>query len=310
MSFNEALKKDFLNEETRCEFFVSGKRKRIWKCELDLIEELIRVCDKYGLKYYASNGTLLGAVRHSGFVPWDDDVDIMMPRNDYDRLLKLAGEEFKDPYFLQYAGNDKQYFRDYARLRNKNTTAKTKRGWNKKSCHGIFIDIFPIDGESRNAIYRKWQKIRVRYYCALANTYVYYDEFSDSFIRKLLYSLANSFVKRRSFDKLLEKIDNIRKKVPFDKADNVYIICHGGKLINFPKEYLEGNCIREFEYIHISIPSGYDKLLSLHYGDYMELPPLEVRGEHHNIFFDPDHSYKKYEDSLPLEIAKKQFNDY
>lgn len=301
---------DFLEEEVRCDFTVSQKRKKIWKIEIELILELQRVCEKYNLKYYASNGTLLGAVRHEGFVPWDDDVDVMMPRADFDKLKKIAGKEFKDPFFYQTADNDKEYFRNYARLRNINTTAKTERGFYKDSCHGIFIDIFPIDGSYDNKFLSKCQTFLIKWYSALANTYMYHDEFGNSFLRKIMYKCADNYCRKRSFSHLVNYIEGIRSKVSFDKAENVYILCHGGKRIEFPKSYLDGQCKKNFEYISIDVPKEYDELLKLHYGEYMELPPIDERGEHHTIFFDPDHSYKYYEGKLSLEDARKLFNSY
>ena len=304
------METSFLDDEVRCEFRVSKKRKQIWEIELSLIKELQRVCEKYQLRYYASNGTLLGAIRHNGFVPWDDDVDLMMPRPDYEKLLSIADKEFQSPFFFQTAHNDQEYFRNYGRLRNKETTALTSRGWEKKSCHGIFIDIFPIDGSYNNSLCVKWQSFLIKGYCALANTYVYYDEFKPSFIRKLLYWSATRYCHKHSFQHLLQRIENLRSRVSFETAKNVYVICHGGSTIYFPKSYLGNGITKDFEYLKLNIPKEYDKLLTLHYGNYMELPPMEKRGVHHSIFFDPEHSYREYQGRLRLEDAKKQFNDY
>lgn len=304
------MQKEFIEEEIRSEFKVSSKRKRIWQCELSLVKELQRVCQKYGLRYYASNGTLLGVIRHQGFIPWDDDVDIMMPRPDYEKLLSVADKEFQSPYFLQTAFNEKDYFRYFARLRNTETTAMTMRGWDKQTCHGIFIDIFPIDGSPDNAIVAKWQAVRIKWYCALANTYMYYGEFKPSIMRKIMMCAARIYCKRHGWNHLVRHIETLRMKVPFENAENVFVFCHGGKWIPFPKSYLDNPCVKDFEYIQIAVPKEYDKLLTLHYGDYMKLPPVNERGEHHTIFFDPDRSYKEYAGKLSLEDARKLFNNY
>lgn len=304
------MKEDFLKEEVRCDFSVSSKRKRIWQVEIDLIEQLDSICKKYHLRYFASNGTLLGVIRHQGFVPWDDDVDIVMPRPDYEKLLEVAEKELSHPYFLQHAKNDTEYYRNYSRLRNRNTTAKTKRGWDKNSCHGIFIDIFPLDGCYGNKLLEKWQMLRVKLYGAMANTFVYYDEFSNTWFRKVLYFMAKLYCRNGSLNSLVDKIEKIRCKIPYEAADDVYMICHGGKTVRFPKNYFAESIQMDFEYIKLPVPKEYDEMLKLHYGDYKKLPPVEKRGEHHSIFFDPDKSYTEYRGTLSLEEAEPMFNNY
>lgn len=99
---------DFLKEEIRDDYLVSSEMKTLWLFELDVLNEFIRVCDKYNLTYWADGGTLLGAVRHQGFVPWDDDIDILMPRKDYEQFLKVASTEFEYPYFVTSPQNSYQ----------------------------------------------------------------------------------------------------------------------------------------------------------------------------------------------------------
>ena len=99
----------FYQEEERCGYVVSAHMKKVWAVELDLLYQLQQVCEKYGIQYYASGGTILGAERHKGFIPWDDDIDIMMLRDQYD-LLCTHADEFEDPYFFQICETDKGYF--------------------------------------------------------------------------------------------------------------------------------------------------------------------------------------------------------
>jgi len=113
----------------------------------DLLSEFIRVCDKYNIRWYADGGTILGAVRHKGMIPWDDDIDVMMIRSEYERFLKEAKDEFKHPYFLQTEQTDKGSIRGHAQLRNSLTTGilKSEQYLNCPFNQGLFIDIFPID---------------------------------------------------------------------------------------------------------------------------------------------------------------------
>ena len=100
----------FYKEEERCGYVVSAHMKKVWAVELDLLYQLQQVCEKYGIKYYGSAGTILGAERHKGMIPWDDDIDIMMMRDQYDLLCSHA-DEFEEPYFLQTFDTDEGYFR-------------------------------------------------------------------------------------------------------------------------------------------------------------------------------------------------------
>ena len=141
------IPKEFLDEEERCGFHITKKQKEVWAVELDLLVELDRVCKKYNLKYCATGGTLLGAIRHKGFIPWDDDIDVMMLRDDYEKLCNIAPQEFKDPYFFQTEYSDPGSLRRHAQFRNSNTTGilSTEFPLRKPINQGIFLDIFPQD---------------------------------------------------------------------------------------------------------------------------------------------------------------------
>lgn len=147
----------FLDEEERCGYLVSKKMKEVWAVELDLFAEFDRVCRKYDIQYFASSGTMLGAVRHHGFIPWDDDMDVMMMRDQYEKLCKIAEKEFSYPYFFQTEYTDPGSLRGHAQLRNSMTTGglveeiKNKVPINQ----GIFFDIFPLDAIPDDELERK-----------------------------------------------------------------------------------------------------------------------------------------------------------
>ena len=149
VDLNIELPKGFLEEEVRCGYTVTRKMKEVWAVELDLLKEFKRVCNKYDLKYCADGGTLLGAIRHQGFIPWDDDLDIAMLRKDFEKLNEVAPAEFKKPYFWQTEETDKGSARGHAQLRNSDTTGIIKNEYehqrNNNFNQGIFIDIFPFD---------------------------------------------------------------------------------------------------------------------------------------------------------------------
>ena len=156
------LPEGFLDEEERCGYLVSSKMKKLWAVELDLLAELDRVCKKHNLQYFADSGTLLGAVRHKGFIPWDDDIDVVMLREDYDYLIQKCAGEFKHPYFLQSAYTDDGYLRTHAQLRNSMTTMMLPNEAMKvKFNQGVFLDVFPLDylPENERDIKRKVKKM-------------------------------------------------------------------------------------------------------------------------------------------------------
>lgn len=305
------MQKDFLSPEIRCEFPVSEKRKKIWKVQIELIEELDRVCKKYHLRYFASNGTLLGIIRHKGFIPWDDDVDIVMPRPDYQKLLEVAGKEFKKPFFLHAKADESGYYRNYTRLRNNSTTAIPLKDWKYQKNNGIFIDIFPMDGCPENKLLRKWRFLVITAYSAMANTYTYYPDFeTHKFMRKMLYFFSRAYCKIHGYSGLIQKMEKQRSKTAYDNSREIYVITHGRKCMVFPRAYFEKAEWMDFEYIKLPAPSAYDKILKKHYGNYQELPPVDQRGQHHSIFFDPDKPYTKYIGVMSKEELRKHLNNY
>lgn len=151
-----------LAEETRCEFVVSKKQKKVWKTQMDMALEVKRICEKYKIKYFIIWGTLLGAVRHKGYIPWDDDFDIAFMRKDYERFCKIARKEITSPLFFQDALSDREFFIGYARIRDSRTTGWILDNSSPRYNNGIFIDLYPLDVIPENAYVRKMQSFMIR----------------------------------------------------------------------------------------------------------------------------------------------------
>ncbi len=281
------IPQDFLNEEVRCDYTVSSQTKEIWAIELDLLHQLDTVCKANNLKYFAGAGTLLGAIRHKGFIPWDDDIDIYMLRDDYDKLLGLANE-FKEPYFLHNAYTDQDYMRTFTRLRNTHTSFviewDVKRGVNKRM--GIFIDIFPLDGICDNKKKDRIQKTICRCYRVLFDTPMIYDPKwgIKAKIHETVKRMASHAFRKhrlgffRKYETQLKKhsVEGIKmwgnRTIDFDCPRSRRPIEDWMDIIETP-----------FEFTSIPIPRNYDAILRQQYGDYMVFPKDKNSGKLHQV---------------------------
>lgn len=302
--------------EVRCGFSVSEKRKKIWKVELDLLNRLQQICEKYGLRYYASNGTLLGAVRHQGFVPWDDDLDVMMPRADYERLVEIARQELEEPYVMHVSDSEGIYFRNYARIRNRNTTALCRPDFGRDTCQGIFIDIFPMD--CRPEAWLKWAVQRVFIYGLhrMLTLYVYGDMPANAskgkarikrVLRKALVFFWNG---PEGYGKLGRLHEEWRKKYNGEPGADYYVVTHNKNIYEYRREWFSGYEDCRFEGGKVRVPKGFDDILKKLYGDYMKFPSADEIGVHHHIFFDPDRPYSEYAGRITREEAAREENNY
>lgn len=302
--------------DIRCGFSVSEKRKKIWKTELELLNQLQQICEKHGLQYYASNGTLLGAVRHKGFIPWDDDLDVMMPRQDYEKLIEIALWELKEPYVMHIPDHKGIYYRNYARIRNKNTTALCRPDFGRNTCQGIFIDIFPMDCRPKS--WFKWAVQRSCIYVlhTILTLYVYGDapvavSSIKVKIKKLLRKVISLYLdKQGRYEDFVQLYDKWRKRYNRAGEADYYVITHNKNVYEYKKEWFFKCEYYNFEDIKVRIPNGFDKILKKLYGDYMSFPPVEEIGVHHHIFFDPDKPYTEYVGRITLEEAVCNENNY
>ena len=292
----------YYREEVRWGYTIPTKMKKVWAVMLDLFAEFDRVCKKHQISYLASGGTMLGAVRHKGFIPWDDDMDLMMRREDYDKLCKIAPSEFRHPYFFQTYETDRGYTRAYAKLRNSNTTAiqENRRDMGYTFNQGIFLDIFPLDNISPNKVSAYFQSIKCNYYLQQAlfsisarNGYRMKHQGKLYHLDAILYRFLG---KSSMFDGdiNMEKLITNCKKYQHKKTP------YSSKLAFQPKnrqqivlnEDISNPILLDFEFLKIPVPQNYEIILRRRYGDYMK--PLQTGGYHGTTFFDVDKSYKEY----------------
>lgn len=292
------IKEDFLREEVRNEFLVTTDRKKIWTVLLDLMLTFDDVCKKHNLTYFLEAGSLLGAIRHKGFIPWDDDVDVLMPRKDYQKFLELSNE-FVAPYFLQTPYTDKGYFYSFPKIRNSNTTALNQMFCYQNFNHGMWLSIFPIDNWDVNGGEERYAKIK-----ELNMDNSTYMRISNPNLSEKDQQRVKNYCGRDPFDTIKE-LDRIAQecngyKTEFVTVGSTAVISYSRKL--WYAEDFSSAIEWDFEDFKFPVPVGYDRFLKVMYGDYMKLPPVEDRGLHHSgTIFNADIPYKEF-----LETYKKE----
>ena len=290
------LDDNYINEEFICDCLITQERKKVWAVELDLLTEFFRVCKENDIKACAFAGTLLGAVRHKGFIPWDDDADVCMTRDNYEKLLRIGKEKFRHPYFLQTAQNDSEFWTCCARLRNSETTGIISWNYSSNYNNGIFIDVFAVDGVPGNELLACIQKKQLRILRKILKVYKSpLDAEKRSALSKALIRLARkTFFRIADYDKLDDLYHRISSFYN-GKTEIVDLISVGGKYSCYERDLLE-TVEMPFESIVIPIPQNSDRVLQMIYGNYMDFPPMEERGQDHKdkIIFDADIPYKTY----------------
>lgn len=293
----------FLEEEVRCDYTVTKDIKEVWAIEIDLLMQLDEVCKKHNLKYYITDGTMLGTVRHKGFIPWDDDIDVTMFRDDYEKLLKVAETEFKYPYFLQTEYSDPGCLRGHAQLRNSATTGilKTEEGKFKFN-QGLFLDVFVMDNviddkklyEQQKKDAEKYRKRAVKY--ARWSTRYYKQNTWQSKVKGILYPVVNTFLRKtkleeknfRKFEEVCKRYNNMETKYVTTLEFSFDIERWGKRL----KSYFDKVEYMPFEFIKLPISVDYDEMLRNDYGDYMVFK--KGASAHGDMIIDTDRSYTEY----------------
>lgn len=266
--------------------------KEIQNVDLEMAEYFVNFCDKNGLLCYLCGGGCIGAVRHEGFIPWDDDLDFFMPRDDYEELKR----EWKDTekYALVYPTKDYNDHNMFITLRDKTTTMIKPYQADLDMVHGVSIDIFPLDGCPKG-IKRKLQIIWGLIYQLFCSQVVPENHGKlVSFVGKTVLHLVSSPERRYAIWKYAEK-----RMSRYSIKDSEYIteICAGpGYMKNrYPRNIFEKAVYKKFEDTKMPIPIGYDEYLKMVFGDYRKLPPKEKRIPAHDaVKIDLNVPYTEY----------------
>lgn len=265
--------------------------EKIWQVEREILDVIHRVCLEHNLRYSLAYGTLIGAVRHGGFIPWDDDIDIVMPREDYEKLVSIWNEAAPAGYIMQNVQNSPDYTNNFAKIRKDHTTFLQDEAEREKKYHkGVFVDIFPGDRVASGIISNKLQYVACAVNLLYSRGYTSGSSGVVGAVERILLGLpkgvwpalrnaAERFICRWNGREDLMwffsgTISDAKKHYAANLFENMGTITFCGK-----------------EYACVADPDGF---LRADYGDYMQLPPEEERTwKHHPIIIDLEHNYEE-----------------
>ena len=261
--------------------------------QLELLRYFISVCEKLELRWFCVCGTALGAVKYGGYIPWDDDIDVALPREDYDVFQKNASAMLPEHIFLQNYQTDPAFPHEFSKLRNSNTTQIEVGVQNLRMNHGIYIDVFPLDGHPNSKA--------GKFAFELQNKVLTWKQFcfvKDNPRRKI--RIRNAVLRlmgyHRKTDRIMQQKEKLYKKFPLEES--VYWCNYGNwqKQLEYAHHTQYGNGTKAtFEGIPVIVPENYDAYLTQKYGDWRSDPPKEAQKTHHRIaVYDAERSYLDY----------------
>jgi len=270
------------------------KINELKKNELKILDEIDRICKKHNIKYYLAYGSAIGAIRHKGFIPWDDDIDIHMLSSDLIKFKEVCQKELSNKFYYQDKLTDKYYYNHWSKVGLENTTWMPKQ--RIVDCkYGVCIDIFPVfplkDTNKDKKRMEKYTKILLitsaKYYVLNTKKEIYSK--MKKLIHKSIPNWLNNYLYKLAFNKLNKDSDNFDKVVICDISNdrNVY----------FNKSVIIGDKTLKFEKRDLPVVNDIDTYLKTLYGDYMTPPPEDARYGHdkgNDIIYDFKNSYRKY----------------
>lgn len=277
------------------------------KKEFELLELFVDICDRLDLRYYLICGSALGAVKYKGFIPWDDDVDVGLFREDYETFLEKAPEFLPEHVFLQNYRTDPAFPAIFSKLRDSETTYIERSSSKLPINHGIYIDVFPLDGYPEDRSEQNRLERRKQIYRRLLST-AYLPNRKWKWLFIFPFRLLGVHKRSASLARRYEAMISAYKTEGSEIIAN-----HGnwqGKLEYAPESQYGSGVIGEFEGLNVRLPENYDAYLRQKYGDYtLDPPPEEQVGHHYNVACDCDKPYTEYTDlgaKSPNDTIKSQ----
>ncbi|MCH5147470.1 MAG: LicD family protein [Clostridiales bacterium] len=256
------------------------------RIELNVLCQIREICNEQNIKYFLDGGTLLGAIRHGGFIPWDDDIDICMPRPDYNRFIEYCKNHYT-PFGLASHQTDFRFTELYAKAYDRDTICEEIYVNRSRAEYGVYVDIFPLDGlgNSQKQALKLLHKSRFkRSLLKAANWRSYFKSKTRKWYVEPVRFLFFILSRLTNPAKLVHKIEKIYKDIPYEGSEKVGVVCG----LYDDKEIMDYSIFKniievEFENEQFAILERYDEFLTNLYGDYMKLPPPEKRVTHHTF---------------------------
>lgn len=257
----------------------------IHSCTLEVLERLISICDKLEINYFAMYGTLIGAVRHQGFIPWDDDLDVAMLRPEFNKFVDycLVHQNELYPFKLM----DVAVNPDYPFMIPRFCDMRYQMVYHEMPDleMGVFIDIYPFDGvgDAKQNQISKLLKYKTIYTTGL--TYAVAKEFSGSKkgrLQRLVRHMYYNYSKKKERDFFVDRIHKLCKRYPLESSTYIGCVAWNETIKPIRKEHFFDYEMLPFEHLSIKVPKDYDTVLRASYGDYMQLPPVSERVPYHN----------------------------
>lgn len=257
--------------------------EKLQNTQIEILKEIVRICEKHQLRYFLIYGTLLGAIRHNGFIPWDDDLDIGMPREDYEKFKEIAKEELSDSYFLQNMETQKDYWLMFSKVRKNNTIFEEEAVKNMPDYihKGIFVDIFPYDyvGKKEGAL------VYIQFVLSKAIIETLYYKagvYKKSSLRYPILDFVLCLFSKKTLGKMQTKIATLQKRKNAKYFADFNAPRSYEKAI-YPIDGFLPSLDHEFAGETFQVPNAYDAYLQKVYGNYMQLPKEEDRVNHRTL---------------------------
>lgn len=262
---------------------------KLHKVDLEILKEVVNICDENDLKYYMIGGTMLGAIRHKGFIPWDDDIDLGLPREDYEKFLSIAPTLLSKRLRVVNYKTDPDYPYYITRIQDTDTKVIEIRYRHENKFTYASIDIFPLDGTPNNSLIRKLYYLRVLMHRAMMS--LHYKKGIDSerkrnMVERLFLNLVTKLPTDKMFNAFNQKnnIDKILKKHKMHESNYTGNIMGAYRTREIVPTKLYGkDSFYQFEDVSLRGFEFYDEYLTQLYGDYMKLPPIDNRKTHFEI---------------------------
>lgn len=309
------LKEDFFEGEVREGFYVDSTMKKVWAAEMELLAAVVEICERHDIKYFADWGTLLGTVRHHGYVPWDDDIDIAMLREDYTKFLAVAEKELPPPIWLRTPYTDSTFDGFHTVIWNSREISFEEE--HLKSFHGcpyiVGIDIFPLDYIPRDVQEAEvWEEIYT--IIGVLIDQIVREEAQAEEVEEMLKnveSVCNVAIDREKSVKmqlyrLLDAVCGLYNEDECDELTLASLLLRDRRKYRLKKDWYAKTVKMPFENMILSVPGNYDKVLKEMYGDYQK--PVKGGADHdYPCYKVQEEALKRYLSELEAEGKRNEF---